>query len=193
MASGGARSDREPSARKRSGPSGIVWKDGEAERRRLLEALTTAEQGQADAERVKLQAQEAQRRAEALAEERAEVAQAALTESEALAEERDVAIARASELHELNQQQAGLLEDMEQRLQQQADALTEAVGQAEGLRTTLDATQADLDATLRQIDDLNRIRQHLSAQLDAVQAELARANQAKDALAEIQKLVDGVG
>ncbi|MEM7677535.1 MAG: hypothetical protein AAF449_16160, partial [Myxococcota bacterium] len=167
--------------------------DGEVERRRLLEALNEAERIQADSDRARRQAEEAQVRAEALAQERAEVARAALTESEALAEERDAAVARANELQELSQQQASLLEDMENKLLRQADTLTESVAQAESLRTALDTAQIDLDAALRQVDDLGRIKQTLTAQVEALRGDLHRANQAKDALAEIQKLVDGVG
>ena len=167
--------------------------DGEAERRRLLEALAEAERAQADAERGRQTADDALRRAQALADERAQVAQAALTESEALAEERDGAMARVAEFQELSQQQAGLLDEMENRLHQQAEAMSEALNQTEALRAALDATQADLDAAMRQVDDLTRIRQSLVAQVESLQTELTRANQAKDALAEIQKLVDGVG
>jgi hypothetical protein len=163
------------------------------ERKVLLEALE-ASRGQVAGLEQQLERERATRAtAEALAEERGRVADELMGESEALADERDQALTRIAELQHLDAEQVRLLEEMEGTLAQRDQALAAAHQAAEALRHGLEAAQTDLALTQTELDEARDARRGLERQVEALQAQLARAEAAKAALSEIQRLVDGVG
>jgi hypothetical protein len=131
--------------------------------------------------------------AETLAAERQMVADELLAESEALAQERDRALAVIAELKELDAQQASLLGQLETTLAERDKALDKAQAQLVELRAAADAATADADAMQARLHLVLSERSDLESRLGRLEAELSRANSARAALGEIQKLVDSIG
>lgn len=130
--------------------------------------------------------------AESLAGERQEVADALIEESEALAEERDRALARIGELTELDKTQRELVVAIEAELEKKDEALATARESATELNDALAATTAELQLVEGRLADETAARASLAARVAELEADLLRAQSAKEALSEIQRLVDGV-
>jgi chromosome segregation ATPase len=131
--------------------------------------------------------------AETLAAERQTVADELLVESEALAQERDRALSCIAELKELDAQQAALLSQLESTLAERDKALDKAQAQVVELRAAAEAATADADAMQARLHLVLSERSDLEARVGRLEAELSRAISARQALGEIQKLVDSIG
>ncbi len=168
-------------------------RDMAEERTRLIDALELTRRELAEAEK----ALEAERRireaSETLAEERQEVAESLLSESEALAEERDEALARIVELRELDSQQAELVEDMQRQLLEHEEALQGATREVAEVRSALDAAEEELCAVQARLDARNSENERLRIRITELESEMQSTVSARDALLEIQKLVDTLG
>ncbi|CAN0559848.1 unnamed protein product [Laminaria digitata] len=115
-----------------------------------------------------------------------------MAEGEALADERDQGLMRIAELKQLDEEQAGLLTEMEDALAARTEELSETQRDMEGMRQALEAVQTDLALTEGQLDEEREARLRLTRQVEDLTAQLSRAESAKTALSEIQRLVDGV-
>ncbi len=162
------------------------------ERKALLSGLEQARQALASAVSDVAREQNDRAAADALAEERGRVADALMSESEALADERDQALARISDLRLLDEEQSAVLQQMEDSLASRSEELTTSQSDAEALRGTLDATQTDLSLTIGQLEEERDNAARLSRQVADLEGQLSQAENAKSALSEIQRLVDGV-
>ncbi|MCB9646567.1 MAG: hypothetical protein H6730_08235 [Deltaproteobacteria bacterium] len=163
------------------------------ERKGLLDDLERSRAEVANLQQQLEREQKARAAAETQAEERGRVAEELMAESEALADERDQALARIAEIQNLNVEQLRLLDEMEGNLAERDAALVAAHGDAEVLRHNLEAVQTDLALTQTELDEARDARRSLERRTEELEAQLARAEAAKAALTEIQRLVDGVG
>lgn len=163
-----------------------------AERKSLLTSLDEVRQvlSQTQAELERERAEKLA--ADGLASERGRVAEALMAEGEALADERDQGLMRIAELKLLDEEQAGLLNEMEAALAARTEELSETQRDREGMRQALEAVQTDLALTEGQLDEEREARLRLTRQVEDLTAQLSRAESAKSALSEIQRLVDGV-
>ncbi len=165
---------------------------GRLERTELIKALDVARNELGETQELLESERKARVHAELLAGERQSVADELLSESEALAVERDRALACIADLKELDAQQVALLQQMEAQLEERDRALDRARAQVTDLRGGLDAAQADADAMQARLHMVLNERADLEARAAKLEAELARAHSARQALGEIQKLVDAI-
>jgi len=162
------------------------------ERSRLMESLELTRRELAEAEKALESERRMRQSSEQLAEERGQVAEHLLAESEALAEERDEALARIVELRELDSQQAELVEDMQRRLAEHEDALQKSLDEVSEVRAALEAAEGELGAVQARLDARSVENDRLRARIDELESEMRSSSSARDALSEIQKLVDSL-
>lgn len=162
------------------------------ERAELLQSLESARSELQTARARITEESEARAAAETLAQERDLIARDLLLESEAMAEERDHALACISELKELDGQQTSLLSSMEETIHERDLAIAKYEAETSELRAGLDAALADLDALNAQCEQLNAEKAVLEKQTTDLREELQRMTSAREALGEIQRLVEGL-
>ncbi len=167
-------------------------RESSEERAQLLDSLDRARRELGEAQRAVDVERRAREIAENAAAERAQVAEGLLAESEALAEERDEALARIVEFRELESQQAQLLEDMQRRLDEQTEQLRSARAEALEARAALEAAEGELDAVQARAEARAAENASFRARVERLEQELAGSASAREALAEIQRLVDGL-
>jgi chromosome segregation ATPase len=167
-------------------------RESSEERAQLLDSLDRARRELGEAQRGVDVERRAREVAENAAAERAQVAEGLLAESEALAEERDEALARIVEFRELESQQAQLLEDMQRRLDEQTAQLRSARAEALETRAALEAAEGELDAVQARAEARAAENASFRERVERLEQELAGSASAREALAEIQRLVDGL-
>ena len=133
----------------------------------------------------------ARENAEALAAERERVTAELLDESEALAEERDRALSRIAELRTLESTRGEILSELETALQEKDVALELARRRMQELQEALDSSSAEMSLTELKLADAREVAEQAAHRVAALEKEVAEASETRDALLEIQKVVDG--
>jgi hypothetical protein len=164
-----------------------------AEQRATIQALEQTRRALVEAQTL-LELERRQRiAAENLADERRQVAEGLLAESEAMAEERDQALSRINELRDLDAQQGKLLEEIEAQLETERTNVANARHQASELRAALEAVNAEVELAEVRLDQIRGEKRLVEERATKLEGELLRAHSARDALGEIQRLVESLG
>jgi fused signal recognition particle receptor len=126
---------------------------------------------------------------EAQAAERQRIAEEAVLEAEALAAERDQILAELTEHHRLDDEQATLLADAEAALARRDAENQSAVRDLADTRTLLDLRMADVADLEARVRAEAAAREGAEARCRALESEVARLSQAREALESIETMV----
>lgn len=163
------------------------------EQRATLQALEQARRAVTETQGL-LEAERRQRiAAEGLAEERQKIALGLVAESEAMAEERDQALARIAELRAVDEEQAKLLDGLERELDAERARAEEARHQVVELRSALEAVNAEVELAEVRLDQLRAEKRAVEERAQKLENEILRSQGAREALTEIQRLVESLG
>jgi chromosome segregation ATPase len=162
------------------------------DRAELLEALRDTRrdlvQAQRDIETLRSERDESC----ALAAQQREVAEELLGESEALVQERDAALRRIQELRSLDSDQGALLEQLSARLAEREASLGERERELAETREALSAVEGEGELMQLRLDELQAENRRLHERVAQLEADMGSAASARDALLEIQRLVEAL-
>jgi DNA repair exonuclease SbcCD ATPase subunit len=156
------------------------------ERSELTEAL---EEARASLARTSAELQKERRSREALesqAEERRRIADDAVSEAEALAAERDQVLGELAELRRVEEEQTGLLSEVEAALSQRDAERESAARELAEARDLVDARAAEVADLEARLQDETSGRARAEAKCRELEAEITRLSEAREALESIE-------